>query len=464
MQLTGIYNQQTNGIPANAYITGVEGIGEVGTLLATGGALAEILGVEGTGQVGTLVATTTVFAYITGVSATGQVGELLANGGPPTLVSAEIRPDGVTLRTTWSQTLTTGSSTLGFSVTGTNIDNTPGFAANILDFVVPVVFPGAPAITISFNDAVGTLGGAGGDVVSFGPVAVTNNSALTGIWSQVGNRASWISSGTNRFGATSWGTTDIAAIENDGDSIFARRFDGTNWVTLGTSFTGMGTIAQPAICYMSGTNFAIRSGSSGNTWIRTVSFNGSTWSLVGTPLTLASVNSYSELCRLSDTRVVCADAQSDSFQAYDYDEGLGTWSTFGSARSISAAGNGMIRLAALSETLLAVAMSVDNTLELFSLSGGTWSAVAGSQISLGTGTNKYAICALNSTDVVVGNNASQVTVRRWSGSSWSTIGTLYTVPVVSSTNHNDMMYMGNNEVAFVSASGTNPFLTRLKWN
>lgn len=375
--------------------------------------------------------------------------------------ASEVESAGTSISITFDSDIVSGTAALGFTATGATIISA-SYVGDTLTLIVSPVFPGA-TVTVSYDNSVGNLVGTAGIVASFGPVTVTNSSAFAGVWSQVGSTASWIASTSTKFGASSFSSTDFAYIEDGSDVVACRRFNGSAWVSLGSSFSSLGSIQAPSICNMDGTNFAVVNGASGNAWLRTMAFDGSTWSTVGTPLTISAINTGASLCRLSDTRVVLVEASADVIQAYDWNSGSGTWSAFGSSIAIS--GNGQVRLTALTSTLIAYADTVANTIALYSLSGTTWSAVSGSTISVGGGSSdSLAICALNATDLVLGKGADNtVRVYRWSGTSWSSIGTTYTVPISIGTGRNDIVSMGGNVVAFLRATTTYNFLVRLAW-
>lgn len=94
---------------------------------------------------------------------------------PPAPLSATVLADGVTLRLVFDAAITSGSATLGMSRSiGTIISG--AYSGINLDLVVPTVYVGDSAGSISFDANTGTLAGAGGFVASFGPLAIINNS------------------------------------------------------------------------------------------------------------------------------------------------------------------------------------------------------------------------------------------------------------------------------------------------
>lgn len=94
---------------------------------------------------------------------------------PPQLVSASVLSDGVTLRLVFDLPLVAGSATLGFTRSVGSITSGSYSGVN-LDLVVPKIYQGDSAGTITYSMLLGTLAGAAGLVSSFGPVAITNNS------------------------------------------------------------------------------------------------------------------------------------------------------------------------------------------------------------------------------------------------------------------------------------------------
>jgi hypothetical protein len=103
-----------------------------------------------------------------------------SNGGaapvPPTLVSATILSDGVTLRLLFSQPITAGTATLGLTRSVGTISSGSISGGNV-DLTIPKVYAGDSVGTITYDAGTGDLAGAGGDVASFGPTAIVNNAA-----------------------------------------------------------------------------------------------------------------------------------------------------------------------------------------------------------------------------------------------------------------------------------------------
>jgi hypothetical protein len=94
----------------------------------------------------------------------------------PTLVSATILSDGVTLRMVFSEAVT-GTAALGFTRSTGSISSGAIDGVNV-DLTIPKVYAGGSVGTVSYDADTGDLAGAGGDVASFGPVSITNTSEV----------------------------------------------------------------------------------------------------------------------------------------------------------------------------------------------------------------------------------------------------------------------------------------------
>jgi hypothetical protein len=94
---------------------------------------------------------------------------------PPSLVSATILSDGVTLRLVFTAPIIAGDAEDGLSRSVGTITSGAVVGGNV-DLTIPLVYAGDSVGTISYDANTGGLAGAGGFVESFGPVAITNDS------------------------------------------------------------------------------------------------------------------------------------------------------------------------------------------------------------------------------------------------------------------------------------------------
>jgi hypothetical protein len=87
--------------------------------------------------------------------------------------------DGVTLRAVLSKP-TTGSATDGLLRSDDGVISSGTITDDVyLDLTIPLVLAEADAGDLSYDAAAGSLTSADGDVLSFGPIAVVNNSEQT---------------------------------------------------------------------------------------------------------------------------------------------------------------------------------------------------------------------------------------------------------------------------------------------
>jgi hypothetical protein len=94
---------------------------------------------------------------------------------PPSLVSATILSDGVTLRLVFTSPIIAGDAEDGLSRSVGTITSGAVVGGNV-DLTIPLVYAGDSVGTISYDANTGSLAGAGGFVESFGPLAITNDS------------------------------------------------------------------------------------------------------------------------------------------------------------------------------------------------------------------------------------------------------------------------------------------------
>lgn len=161
----------------------------------------------------------------------------------PTLVSATVLSDGVTLRLVFNSFITAGSATNGLSRSVGSITS-GSYSGARLNLVIPKIYAGANAGTISYNAASGDLAGAGGDVASFSGVSITNNStqvapSVTLVkWSTVDKNSLIAVDGTGYIaslpvGLSQWvmGRADTSFLPADGDhSVFFGPWDGSDFI------------------------------------------------------------------------------------------------------------------------------------------------------------------------------------------------------------------------------------------
>lgn len=394
--------------------------------------------------------------------------------GPPSLVSVEILADGLTLRATFDQTLTSGSPSVGFSATGTVLDVALGYSGNTLDFQIPSVAPGAPAITFTITgDA--TAGNVNGSVTPVGPVAVTNSSAFTNTWVAVGNSTSYPggTSASARFGAANPNDTDLVISDDNSDSVLMVRYTSPNWAGVGTPYS-IPSLLSNGVVWLSGNEYAVWSGVSGNTRLIALTHNGSSFSLVGNDYPIAwNAGGWTSLERLADNLFLAVESSvNDVMQVYSWD---GTdFAPVGIPYSIGGR-NGHVRIGAVKIGLnasvwrIALVDSSSGNLDLYEFDGTNIIQVPGSTLNvaslLGIAVTYPSVTALASTDFVVGSEEGKIQTVRWDDNlaSWSNLGASYTVSNPSAAGSDDLQYMGGNEVAFMRPSTSNSFLRRLRW-
>lgn len=381
----------------------------------------------------------------------------------PVAGSAEVLVSGETLEITFSLSITSGSATAGFTWTGGTIIS-GSYTGDTLTLVVAPSITGSPGGTLSYDSGTGSLAGAGGDVASFGPVAVTNNSTFAGTWSQTGSAASFPGGTTTvtRFGADALTSTDVVIIDDVSDAARLSRFSGSAWGSVGSAYS-VASLTYPGACVLpNGTVVIFKSNATAG--LIALTHNGSVFAQVGNQLNVTGSNQGIALVALPSGNFVKLDSQADTGQEYSFD---GTdFAVVGSSFALGSV-NGVIQGDALSSTLIAVVDSVTATVVLYAKSAGVWAAASGGTYSidtaLGVATIRPSVCALNGADIVVGGESGKIQALRWSGSALSTVGSSFTVSTPSSAGTTSLVSLGSNAVAFMRASTSNSFLAKLQW-
>lgn len=379
----------------------------------------------------------------------------------PAFSGAEIVVSGDEIEVTFSDSLTSGSATAGFTWSGGTILS-GSYSGTVLTLVIAPYIDGEPGGTLTYSG--GTLAGAGGAVADFASEAVTNNSGFAGTWSAVGNSASFPGGTTTvtRMGSDKLNSLDLVIIDDVSDAVRLSRYTDPNWGNVGSTYS-VSSLTFPGLCVLpNGTVVIFKSNSTAG--LIALTHNGSSFAQVGNQLNVTGSNQGIALVALSTGNFLLFNSQSDTGQEYSFD---GTnFAAVGSSFSLGSV-NGVIEGDALTSTLVALVDAATANVVLFEKSGGVWAAASGGTYSvttaLGVSTTRPSVCALNGVDIVVGGESGKIQALRWSGSALSPIGSLYTVPNSSSTGTTSLVHMGSNQVAFMRASTSNSFLRRLAW-
>lgn len=377
----------------------------------------------------------------------------------PAFSSAAVLVSGTSIEVEFSDALTSGSATTGFTWSGGTIIS-GSYSGTTLTLVVVPYLDASPNGTLSYSG--GTLAGAGGPVGDFASETVTNNSAFAGAWAASGNSASFPGGTTTvtKFGASALNSTDIVIVDDVSDLVRVSRFTSPNWGALGSTYS-IGSLTVPGVAAMdSGTVAVFKSNTTAGLF--SLTWNGSAFSASGSQLNITGSNQGIALCRLSSTRVVLVDSQADYMRTYDWNGSA--WSAVGNSLSLGGI-NGEVRIDALTATLVVMSDAGTNAVSLYSFDGTDWSLVASSTLSvdtvLGVATARPCVCAMNASDIVIGGNTGKIQAMRWSGTAWATLGSSYSVPNTSSVGTTALVSLGSQAVAFMRASTSNSFLRRL---
>lgn len=356
---------------------------------------------------------------------------------PPVPSGASISTDGYTLTIAFSAPVVSGTPALGFTIAGTTVDSAVISGGNIV-ITIPTQLTGVAVGDVSYDATVGDIAGAGGDVASFGSLAVTNNSTATGNWSSLGQSS--VSYTAPSIAALN--STDIVFADRDNDALRLYRWGGSSWSLIGTPLSV--SMLTPGVVALNSTDVAWVDNAVDE--IRTYRWNGTSFAQVGNSLSIADTSATSQgFTKLSASRIVHVNNQTDALQAYDWD---GTnWSAVGSSGSVGDAGN--VSITALNSTDVVVVDSSSDKLRLYRFNGSTWSQV-GSSFAIAN-ISAPVVAAINGTDVAFYDvSIDSLRTYRWSGSMFAQLGTGLTL--TSTGGRPWLTNMGTNRVAFVDDS------------
>lgn len=356
----------------------------------------------------------------------------------PQLLSAVLSADGISLVLTFDAAITSGSATLGFSRTVGAVDDGE-YTGTTLTLDVPTLLNGASSGTITYDATTGTLSGVDAEVESFGPIAITNNSTRTGVWSLLGSGLSI--SGITNPSLAALSSTRIALLDEGTDTLRSYDWNGSTWAAHSSAFSLSCT--APHICALNSTDIVVMDRDSDS--IRTYRLTGTTWAAVGNSFSFTSTNP--GLCALGTNSIAVVDSSNNELRTYTFDGS--NWSQTGSGLGISvgASSQGMARL---SSTRIARIDGINDSLQAYDWNGSTWSAY-GSPISI-SGTGHPTLCPLSSTDVAFADDVNEVLrVYRLTGTSWAAYATNFSFP--TAVGNLALANCTGRQVAFIDANG-----------
>ena len=310
---------------------------------------------------------------------------------PPSFVSATVLADGRSVEIVLSNAITGGSATLGFTIAGTQIES-GSYTGSTVTLIIPTVFDAASVGAIAYDADAGTLTTAIGDVESFGPESVTNNSTVP----------------TLAFS------------------------------TLGSGLLVSGT-GSPRLGGMTGTEFAFYDSSldklrkyTANLTSGAVSLNGTETSIASDVADIVGMNTSSILMQL-----ISGGAR--SFRGYTY-----SGSSF-SANSITSSTNNTMALTKVNSSLVMV--SGDVTSGTYNWSG---SALTLNTSSIaGSGSGMRIGCYLEDNRIALFSPAVggyNLGVWLWSGSAWSQSGSDLFISTAATLGRSCVTALTNNKI------------------
>lgn len=219
--------------------------------------------------------------------------------------------------------------------------------------------------------------------------------------------------------------------------------------------SGSGTYADWGV-YLGGAGYALDSPvpvSQGGTGVSAIRWTSAAQVGSGTAITGAVGP---RIAALSDTDIAIVDPGVGELRTYRFDGS--TWAQVGTGLAI--AGIGGSSIAALNGTDVAF---IDNTLEelrTYSFDGSTWAQV-GTGLAI-TGIGFPSIAALNAVDVaLIDNTIGELRTYRFDGSTWAQVGTGLAIagvstPAVTTLNGTDLAFLdgGNEELRIYRFDGS----------
>lgn len=348
----------------------------------------------------------------------------------PTPASATILSDGYTLDVAFDYDLTVVATT-GLTRSASSI-NTAAISSGDLRLEVPYTLAAASAGTLTY-DGLGDLYGNSTDVAAFGPLAITNNSTLTGTWSTVGTALtiSRLSTVNREYSVAAMSPTRLAVAHGDDatagtGSIKIYDHNGTAWslfASLSMAYSG-----NVSIAYIGSDTLAWYGAD-----LRSIKLTGSTLAQVGSTFSRARGNANNDrICRMEDNSIAMHldDAVSNKgLSLLAWDTGTLTWSQVGNTLNVdsilTAPGDvEMTGFTSIRVLLMSTAASNDEAFT-FTHDGTNWSLTTSGNYTQGT---VHGCSSMNGSDFAFVDNTSgndYLRMLRITTGSPSLIGTAY---------------------------------------
>lgn len=383
----------------------------------------------------------------------------------PTPATAIILADGYTLDVTFDYDLTVAATT-GLTRSTSSITSA-SLNSGDLRLEVPYTLAAASAGTLTY-DGLGDLYGNGADVAAFGPLAITNNSTLTGTWSTVGSALS-ISrlSTTNRaYSLAAMSATRLAVAHGDDatagtGTIKIYDHNGTTWslfASLSMSYSG-----NVSIAYIGNDTLAWYGAD-----LRSIKLTGSTLAQVGSTFSRTRGNANNDrICRMADNSIAMHLDDAASFEGLSllaWDAGALTWSQVGNTLDLAGIvqSPGLIEMTAFSATrvlLMSTAASYDEAFT-FTHDGTSWSLTTSGNYTQGA---IYGCSSMNGSDFAFVDNTSgndYLRMLRITTGSPAMVGTAF---ALSTNNDHKVASMSRTRAAVVEDGASTGAIQMYQW-
>lgn len=200
-----------------------------------------------------------------------------------------------------------------------------------------------------------------------------------------------------------------------------------NWTTatlVGTP-AALGTIAQPEITSLNGTDIVLFDATVFVTSLQTYRFSSAVgvWSAIGSPLTITgSASPAGNICRLTGSTAAFFDKTNHTLRTYSFDGS--NWTTVGNELALASVGVGSGEATTISSTHIVVRRG--KFFETYEFDGTDWTLL-GSTFDSGGGLGlNGGMSTLSGTDVLLTSTTDSALRQfrfNFSGNTWSAIGT-----------------------------------------
>ena len=343
--------------------------------------------------------------------------------GAPALLTAVLDAAGCSIELTFDKDIVSGDASLGFT-RSVGVILSADYSGPVVTLHIPKTLQGAAVGTITYNAATGDLAGTYAEVPSFGPIAVTNGSTLTGTWASIAS-SSVAGSGWRAIAALD--STSFAYAEGGGHTLRKYAWNGSTYAQVGNSInTGNYTTGKVAICALDANNVAYIDAVQRK--LRTYTWNGTQFAMTGAELSIGGSPSAFWLAALSSTSIALAEVIGDTLYKL-------AWS--GSAWSVTATksltmGN-VVYLSALDASTVALADYTNEDLTTYRVSGGTWVKVGNSlSIPAGVASDDRTVASLGCYAIAhIDAYHDSLQAYVFDNTNWATLGSALSVSSVS---------------------------------